>query len=138
MTNNKLLCCLTIGILFVLIIMIGNKVFKNKKIIEENFYEGETTQDDLKVQLETIQQQIDAITTKNQEQDTALTEKQNKLTDDQESKLKLFETLDFKDLRLFNWDLNGFTKTDSEKYIIKNKIFNIYIPLILLEKITNF
>ena len=97
MTNNKLLCCLTIGILFVLIIMIGNKVFKNKKIIEENFYDVEN-QDDIKAQLADIQNKIDAITNKNQEQDTALNEKKNKLTEDLESKLKLLEDIDSSDL----------------------------------------
>ena len=97
MTNNKLLCCLIIGILFVLIIMIGNKVFKNKKIIEENFYDVEN-QDNLESQLTTIRNQLNAIQLKNQEQDTALNQKQNKLTEDLESKLKLLEDIDSSDL----------------------------------------
>lgn len=105
MTNNKLLCCLIIGILFVLIIMIGNKVFKNKKIIEENFYDVEN-QDNLESQLTTIRNQLNAITTKNQEQDTALNQKQNKLTEDLESKLKLLEDIDSSDLNATNQNIN--------------------------------
>jgi hypothetical protein len=118
MTNNKLLCCLTIGILFVLILMIGNKVFKNKQIIEENFYDGETTQnqEDLKAQLTAIQDQINNIKTKNVEQDSTLDQKQNKLDDSLESKIKLFENVDLKDLETTNQNIdlykNALLETD--------------------------
>ena len=126
MINNKLLCYSTIGILFVLIFMIGIKVFKNKTIIEENFYDGETqtqdpAQEDLKAQIDLIKNQINTIIDKNQKQDTALTEKQNKLTDDQESKLKSFENINLKDLEITNQNIdlykNALLETDKLRKI---------------------
>ncbi len=120
MINNKLLCYLTIGILFVLIFMIGIKVFKNKTIIEENFYGGEVpaTQEDTNVKLQELQRQIDEMKSKNVSQDELdrqILDTQTKIEPELE-KLKLFENIDLKDLETTNQNIdlykNALLETD--------------------------
>lgn len=119
MINNKLLCYSTIGILFVLIFMIGIKVFKNKTIIEENFYGGEVTTDqDTKIKLTELQRQIDEIKSKNISQDELDRQIQNtqaKIEPELE-KLKLFENIDLSDLESTNQNIdlykNALLETD--------------------------
>ena len=120
MINNKLLCYSTIGILFVLIFMIGIKVFKNKTIIEENFYGGEVpTDQDTKIKLTELQRQIDEIKSKNISQDELDRQIQNTQAriEPELEKLKLFENIDLTDLDSTNQNIdlykNALLETDT-------------------------
>ena len=119
MINNKLLCYSTIGILFVLIFMIGIKVFKNKTIIEENFYGGEVpTDQETTIKIAELQRQIDEIKSKNISQDELDRQIQNTQSriEPELEKLKLFENIDLTDLDSTNQNIdlykNALLETD--------------------------